>query len=167
MKRSNWIFCVICLLLAVGCAQSRSEKKMNRFADAFEGVWEISEITYQDLDSTIVYADPRPQLIFYACDFDQSVSAYCEGQILDQEKNSRRLEYVGLFSDQDQMIGEVAFNNPDILDRSPTAFNDSLSLDKEFSVRFVGDTLFLEGGSITVYAGDISSQISLTALKQE
>ena len=149
-----FLFCS--LLISLNSCRNSLEKKMDRFKEALAGTWEIRSIAYPSPDTVITYGINPPLIIWEDCDFDINVSAYCPGEIRDQEGDLLPVLYQGIFDREDQSKGGIQITGTRVIalpvDYNPPAkssqFNDSLSLLDQFLFEVRGDSLILTDGSI-------------------
>jgi len=162
MKTYPYLFIIMGALFfftSNGC-RTGVERDMDRFRKQLAGTWEVKSIEYISTGTVITYSNNPPLIIWENCDFEVNVSAYCPGEIRDQEGDLQPILYQGTLErnrDKDGNVQIVDANDAiDLpsdyqLPGTSAQFNDSLRFISDFSFEIKEDSLILKDGII---AGD-------------
>ena len=151
MKHKNiYSIFLILVLIFISCdSLNPTNKRVRKYFESWEGIWEIQSIKYVDKDTSFLFDSVKPQIEFSPCQaVIRNDGGMCTIQLVDQQGNVNELWAIGSYIDEDERKGSLR------LDYSPNtqfanAFNDSLLAVGEFSAQQFSDgTATISGGRI-------------------
>jgi hypothetical protein len=168
------IYFNIFLILVIGLSSCDSShptnKKVRKYFESWEGIWEIQTITYVDQNTSFIFDNVRPQIEFSPCEkIIRNEGGMCPIQLTDQSGNINELWAVGIFTDEDNMIGDLRFDYSSNTQFS-SVFNDSLLVVGDFvAQQFSNGTATLRGGRISNFADEdplISQDVTIELVRK-